>query len=114
TVPNALAFCQRDRSILIADVTLQQQLVLQHRAERRRDRHGQLERNFVAQQPLHHPEERDVAFGYRLEEPVFLEKFVMLRMPDKWQVRVKNEREVTDHEVSGFRQQVSVFLNSET
>jgi hypothetical protein len=94
-VADGLALRQRDRAIEIPHITLQEQLVLQHRAQRWRDRHGQLERHAVANQPLHHPEQREVAFGYRLEEPVFLEKLVMLRMPDERQVRVKDEREVT-------------------
>ena len=48
-----------------------------------------------ADEPLHHPKQREVAFRYRLEKPVFLEKLVMLRMPDERQVRVKDKREVT-------------------
>jgi len=48
-------------------------------------------------EPLHHPKQRDVALRYRLEEPIFLEKFLMLGMPDEWQMRVENEREVTGH-----------------
>jgi hypothetical protein len=84
-----------NQPIEVPNVTLPQELILQHRAECGRDRHGQLERHLVADQPLHHFEQRDVAFGDRLEEPVFLEKLVVLRMPNERQVRVKNEREVT-------------------
>ena len=74
----------------MAHVAAAQQLVLQHRAERRRDRHRQLERHAIAQQPLHHRDERDVGFGDRFEEPVFLEELVVLRMAHERQVRVKN------------------------
>jgi hypothetical protein len=90
-----LALRQSNRAVEVSDVAIAQQLVLQHRAERGRDRHRQLERHLVPEEPLHHREERDVAFGYRLEEPIFLEKFLMLGVPDKRQMRVKNEREVT-------------------
>jgi hypothetical protein len=37
---------------------------------------------------VHHLKQRDVAFGDGLEEPIFLEKLVVLRMPDERQVRV--------------------------
>ena len=46
-------------------------------------------------QPLHHRDERKVRFGDGLEEPVFLEKLFVLRVPHERQMRVKNEREVT-------------------
>src|SRR2546423_5949096 len=95
TIANNFALGQGYGAIEIPDVAFAQQLVLQHRAERRRHRHRELERHFVSDEPLHHREERDVAFRYRLEEPVFLEEFLMFRVPDKRQVRVKDEREVT-------------------
>src|SRR6266404_3238954 len=98
------------------EVTLAEQLVLQHRAKRWRDRHGELERHFVPDEPLHHSEQRDVTLRYRLEEPVFLEKLVMLRMPDKRQMRVKKEREVTGGHLgmrnSDFRIRQSVLQKS--
>src|SRR5438045_1911700 len=84
-----------DQKIEMADVTLDQQLVLQHRAQRRRERHGELERHMVVHQPLHHLQKRDVSLRDRFEEPVFLEKMFVLRMPDERQVRVQNEREMT-------------------
>jgi hypothetical protein len=43
-------------------------------------------------------QQRNVSLGDRLEEPVFLEEMLVLRMPDERQVRVENEREVTGHE----------------
>ena len=44
-------------------------------------------------QPLHHPEKRDVSFGDSLEEPLFLKKLLVLGMPNKRQMRVEDERE---------------------
>ncbi len=71
-----------------------EQLVLQHRAERWRDAHRELERHGVAPEPLKHVQEWDVRFGDRLEEPIFFEKLLVLRVPNEWQMCVENEREV--------------------
>ena len=76
-------------------VALAKQFVLQHCAERRRDRHGQLERHMLIDQALHHAQQWDVTLGHRLEEPVFFEEMLMLRMTNEWKMRVKNEREIT-------------------
>ena len=86
---------QIDRTVEVTDVAIPQQLVLQHGAQRRRDRHRELERHFVADQPLHHGNQRQISFGDGFEEPVFLEKLFVLRVPDERQMRVKNERERT-------------------
>ena len=67
--------------------------ILQHGAERRRDRHRELERDAVTHEPLHHAKQRNIGFGDRLEEPVFLEKIFVLGMPNERQMRVENERE---------------------
>src|ERR1700724_1177605 len=93
---------QVNEKIEMPDVALTQKFVLQHRAQRRRERHRELERNAVVYQSLHHLQQRNVGFGDRLEEPVFLEKMLVLRVPDERQVRVKNEREVI-HTESGNR-----------
>src|SRR6202011_639120 len=93
---------QVNKKIEMPDVALTQKFVLQHRAERRCERHRELERNVVVHEPLHHLQQRNVGFGDRLEETVFLEKMLVLRMPDERQVRVKNEREVI-HTESGNR-----------
>src|ERR1700746_983195 len=84
------------------DVPLAQKFVLQHRAQRWGERHRELERNVVIREPLHHLQERDVSFGDRLKEPVFLEEMLVLRMPNERQVRVKDKREVV-HTQSGNR-----------
>jgi hypothetical protein len=93
-VPLSLARRKIDEKIEVAKITFAEQLVLQHRAERWRERHRELERHVVVHEPLHHLQQRDVSLGDRFEEPVFFEKMLVLRMPDEWQVRVKNKREM--------------------
>src|SRR4051812_22547859 len=75
-------------------VAISQELISQHRTKCRRHRHGELEGHLIPKEPLHHREERDITFRYRLEEPVLLKKLAVLRMPDEREMRVKKEREV--------------------
>jgi hypothetical protein len=84
------------------DVAFAQEIVWQHRAKRGCERHCELKRDIVVPEPLHHLQQRNVGFGDRLEKPVFLEKMLVLRMPNERQVRVKNEREVI-HTETGYR-----------
>jgi hypothetical protein len=42
-------------------------------------------------------QEGDVGFGDGFEEPVFLEKFFVLRMPDEREMSVEDEGEVALH-----------------
>src|SRR5260370_40547718 len=86
------------------DVPLAQKFVLQHRAQGWGERHRELERNVVIREPLHHLQQRDVSFGDRLEEPIFLQEVLVLRMPNERQVRVKNKSEVV-HTQSGNRKE---------
>src|SRR6266496_4099648 len=76
-------------------IALTKQLILQHRAERRRDRDGKLKRHMLINQALHHAHQWDVALGHRLEEPVLFEEMLMFRMTNEWKMRVKNERKRT-------------------
>ncbi len=78
-------------------VTLAKELILQHRAERRRERHGKLKRHMIIDQALHHAHQRDITFRYCFEEPVFFQKMLVLGMANERQMRVKNERERTGH-----------------
>src|SRR4029077_12239725 len=84
------------------DVPLAQKFVLQHRAQRWGERHRELERNALIREPLNHLQQRNESFVDRLEELVFLQEVLVLRMPNERQVRVKNEREVI-HIQSGNR-----------
>src|SRR5438105_4599367 len=42
-------------------------------------------------------QQRNIGFGDGLEKPVLFQKFFVLRVPHKRQVRVKNERKVSLH-----------------
>src|SRR6266480_350820 len=86
----------------MAYVTLAKQFVLQHRAERRRERHGKLKRHMIIAQALHHTHKGDITLRYCFEEPVFLQKMLVLGMANKRQMGVKNERERTGGHC-GFR-----------
>ena len=48
-------------------------------------------------QPFHDLQQRHVGFGDGLEEPAFLQKLFVLRMPHERQVRVEDEREIALH-----------------
>src|SRR5712691_2430561 len=78
-------------------VALTQQLVLQHRTKRRRERHSELERHAVIHQPLHHAQQRDIGLGDRFEKPIFLQKTLVLRMPNERKMGVENEGKKASH-----------------
>ncbi len=48
----------------------------------------------VRREPVEHFEQRQVRFRDRLEEPVLLEKFLVLRMPHVGEVRMQDQGEV--------------------
>src|SRR4029077_6131283 len=83
-------------------VTLAKQLVPQHRAERRRERHGKLKRHMLIDQALHHAHQRHITLRYCFEEPIFFQKMLVLGMANEWKVCVKNESERTGRHY-GFR-----------
>ena len=78
-------------------VTVLQQRIEQHRAQRRRERERQPRVHAVAQPAVHDLDQRDVGFGDGFEEPVFLQKFFVLRMAHERQMRVEDEGEVALH-----------------
>ena len=90
-----LTLRQLDEACEVAHVAASEQLVLQHRAKRRRDGHCELEGHAVAQEPLHHAQERNVGLGDGFEEPVFLEELRVLRMPNEGEMRVQDDRDRT-------------------
>src|SRR5207302_11019531 len=87
-----------DQEIEMPDVTLAQKVILQHRAECRRERHCERESDVVIGQALHHLQQRNVSLSDRFKEPVFLEKMLVLGMPNERQMCVQNEREMTRHD----------------
>ena len=96
-IPFLFTLSEIDQEVEMSHVAPAKQLVLQHCAERRGDRHGQLEQHALIDQALHHAQQWDVTFGHRLEEPVFFEEMLMFRMTNERKMRVKNERQVSRH-----------------
>src|SRR6476660_68733 len=92
-----LASGKIDQEIQVSDVTIAQQLVLKHCAERRRDRHREFKRHKIVDEPLHHAQQRDVRFGDCLKQPLFLEEMLVLRMTNERKMSVKNQGEMTWH-----------------
>src|SRR5438477_2210138 len=81
-------------------VAILQQRIQQHRAERRTERHRQARLHAVAQPAIHHLDERQIRLRDRFVEPILLQKMLVLRMPDKGQMRVENQRQVALHDQS--------------
>jgi hypothetical protein len=75
-------------------VAATQQLVVEHRRERRRDRHGDAEPDALFAQAEERLQQRHVGLGDRLEEPVLLEEVVVLGVAHERQVRVQHQAEV--------------------
>ena len=91
-----LAAGQGDEPVEVALVAGDEQLVAHHRDERRGERHRQPVLDAVAQQPVEHPDDRDVGLGQRLEEPVLLEERRVLGMTDVGQMGVEDRTPVPD------------------
>ena len=83
-----LALCQSNSSIEVAEITLPQKPIVQHRAQGWRQRHRQPKRGLISHQPLQHLPDRDVRFRYGFEKPSFLKKFGMFGVSNKGQVSV--------------------------
>ena len=88
TISRSFARSKVDQKIQVSDVTLAQQLVLKHCAERRRNRHREFKRHQIVDESLHHVQQRDVRFGDRLKQPIFLEELLVLRMTNERKMRV--------------------------
>ena len=78
-------------------ITIAQEGVAQHCAQRGRNRQSDLEANAPPKQSLHHLQQRHVALADRLEKPVFFVKRFVLRMAYEWQMRVEDEDKAARH-----------------
>src|SRR6266478_1194595 len=96
-VPFSFTRREINQKIEMPYVTLAKQLVPQHCAERRRERHGKLKRHMLIDQAPHHAHQRHITLRYCFEEPVLFQKMFIFRVANERQVRVKNEREVSRH-----------------
>ncbi len=79
----------------MANVPLPQQRILHHVRQRRRDRKRDLERFALGLEAIEELDQGNVCFGDRLEEPAFLEKAVVLRMPDVGQMGVEDQEQIS-------------------
>src|SRR5688572_13961535 len=86
-----LALGKFDETFEVTQITLLQEGVEQHRAERGRERDGKARVHAVAQPALHDLDERKVGFGNGFVEPVLFKEALVLRVAHKRQVRVENE-----------------------
>ena len=105
--PSPLAPHGLEELARVAAVAVLEERIREHLAERRAHRHGEPEPHAVGEQPLHHPEDRDVRLRDRLVEPVLFEEFRMLRMADEREVRVQDEAQIARgsrrHPITFFR-----------
>jgi hypothetical protein len=104
----AFALKQSAEAIEMPEITTTQQRIAQHGAQGWRDRQSDFETNASPKEALQHLQQWHVALANRLEKPAFFVKEFVLRMPDEWQVCVKNEGERAAHiviasEVEGSR-----------
>ena len=90
-------FREFDEAVEMPGVTVSQQLIQQHRAERGREREGETRVKLVALPVPDDLDQGQVGLGDGLEQPAFFEKFFMLRMPHERQVRVQDDGEIALH-----------------
>ena len=81
-----------DGALDVVDVTILEERIAEHRAERRRERGGELEGDAFVRHAPEDLKEGQVGFRDGLEEPIFLKEFVILRMAHIREVRMKHER----------------------
>ena len=78
------------------DVAILEKRIAQHGAERWGHRHGEAEVDSVADQALHHIEERKIGFGDGFVEPVLFEELGVLGMSDEGEVGVEDGSYITE------------------
>ena len=93
--PLELLLGELDQAVEVARVALLQEVVGEHRDERRRERDGAAVGNAVGDEALEHLHERQVRAGDPLVEPLLLHHRRVLGMSDERQVGVEDEREIS-------------------
>ena len=86
---------QLDQLVEVLGVADLEQVVGQHRDQRRRQRHGRAVRDVIGDQPLEHLHQRQVRPGDRLVEPLLLHHRRIFGVTDERQVGVQDEREIS-------------------
>ncbi len=92
--PVELLLAELDQPVEVAGIALLQEVVGEHRDERRRERDGAAVWDAVGDEPLEHLQERQVRSGDPLVEPLLLHHRRVLGMPDERQVGVEDQREI--------------------
>ncbi|GEM_PF-1197403 len=87
----------------VALAAILQKRVLQHRAERGRQRQRQARGQPIPPPALQKPQQREIGFRDGLEQPVFLQELRVLRVPDERQVRMQDQGKVAGHKETPFR-----------
>src|SRR5436309_11828186 len=85
--------------IEMRDVARSQDAIIQHCAKCRGHRHGQLERDALALQPLHHADQRHIRLGDCFKKPSFLVKGHVLWMPHERQMGMQDKSQRSAHTV---------------
>ena len=82
-------------------VARHEQLVAQHRHQRRRHRERDAERDVLVGGPVEDPQQRQVGLGDGLVEPVLLQEVLVLRVAHEGEVGVQVERDVAENVLGG-------------
>ena len=93
--PVDLLLGELDQLVEVLGVALLQQVVGQHRDQRRRQRHRAAVGDVVGDQPLEHLQQGQVRPGDRLVQPLLLHHRRIFRVTDERQVGVQDEREIS-------------------
>ena len=85
----------RGDAVEMTRATFAQKRVVEHGHKRRRERNGNTRPAGSAFATVEHAQQRQVTFAHGLEEPALLEKFRLLGVTHKRQVRVQHQAEAT-------------------
>ena len=97
------AFGQFDEAFEPARVAVAEQRVVEHGAERGREREREGRVHAVAPPAVQHVNQREIGFGDGFEQPAFFQELFMFRVAHKGQMRVQDDGEITLHDNSMIR-----------
>ena len=102
-----------DQIVQVLGVALLEQVVGQHRDQRRRQRHRHAEGNAIGDQPLEDLQQRQIGAGDGLEEPALLHDRRVLGVANEGQVRVKDQREISGRHQRRRSRYLAFYLSLE-
>src|SRR5262249_8755111 len=88
-------FRQFDQALESCHIARLKKRIRQHRRQRWCDRKRQPEIDTVPDQVVEYEQKRNIGFRNCFEEPVLLQRLLLIGFTDEWQVRMKNQREIT-------------------